>query len=110
MVLGRALGLGQAFEAIAGDDDAGAAVEAKAGAVIEPGNLFQARVSARRRGGGQHDGSPVDGRQAVGAVSAASAGSMAKPSALASAMAASMSAVVMLKAAAKSPSVSCALG
>jgi hypothetical protein len=38
--------LGQAFEAIAGDDDAGAAVEAKAGAVIEPGNLFQARVSA----------------------------------------------------------------
>jgi hypothetical protein len=45
-LLGRPFGLGQAFEAIAGDDDAGAAVEAKAGAVIEPGNLFQARVSA----------------------------------------------------------------
>jgi hypothetical protein len=47
-LFGRALGLGQSCEAIAGDDNAGRPIEAKAGAVIEPGDLFQARVSARR--------------------------------------------------------------
>jgi hypothetical protein len=42
-LFGRPFGLGQSFEAIAGDDNAGRPIEAKAGAIIEPGDLFQAR-------------------------------------------------------------------
>lgn len=65
-LFGRALSLGQTFEAIAGNDNAGRSIEAKTGTVIEAGNLFKARVSARRRGGDGHDGSPVAGVQAAG--------------------------------------------
>jgi hypothetical protein len=45
-LFGRALSLGQTFEAIAGNDNAGRSIEAKTGTVIEAGNLFKARVSA----------------------------------------------------------------